>query len=451
MHRKTRKQRAGALSKLPRSVAPVTEDKKADINNFFKNNRVYYVSAHGAVLTDKKHKVPPNTYILHAVDSGKLLYVNKSELPQFVTEYHETLLWDLLTGQSEGTEGTRLFSPNKFRIEQGDLAIYEPGDMVSDMLFHFSNEGPENLAITMNGVYKVPIASELLDRAKQFEAEKSRDIYRVTQSSEYKAMTDEAEKKQARDRVSVEFARATDDIFRTNSSNKLRGYFNRALNNSEESKRYEMKESQLINDTTTFSPPDGGIRLFIVFACRGPYCPPGEREQRESRRVRRESLALRTYTANQQALLKKFAEEQEEKNRKAEEEEKRAEAEKKRVEKLQADFFRGLASGKPIRIANEALAFMKQAEKEAEKEKNLKEKKNRKTRRNKTWRNLNRYLDKGDEKVLPAIKALLTPEELKELNDINNIQSRRKRYAYAEVLKKLKRRLLDEEYANNNA
>lgn len=427
--RKRKQQKGGAIHKLPSEVAPTTGAKVSTlIENFFTNNALYYVDGHGALL-DATYIVPENTYIFHAGVSGKTIssqyckyekkYIGENDIMDLVQKDNKEELWKLLTGQPNASS-VSMYSPKTFEPEKTNLAIYEPGDEVHDMMLNFSSAGSANLAFVMAGVYKVPVRESLFTSMGNLQLEKTSKIGLYRESDEAKKVSSEEREKKETE-IATQFANEHDDTFRKDKDNLLKAYFQRDLSSKRESIRHTITESNMVYDEDLFPTPPSGVRIFIVWACRAPY-DASTKEERETKAktMRRKSINVRKY--NESAIETYI---------KAEEE--------KRKARLLTQFREHVKEGKPVTLTKEAENFIQK----------VKEKQNRKTRRNQTWRNLNKYIVEGDETVLPSIKVLLTPEELKELKQINTIQSRKKKNAYAEVLKKLKRRLLDEEYENN--
>jgi hypothetical protein len=417
--RKKNKQKGGAVHKLPPNVAPTTGAKVKDlIENFYKNNNLYYIDAHGALL-DSTYTVPENTYILHAGVSGKSVnsafcstegkFLGKdNDLMDLVQKDNRDDLWKLLTGQ-ENASATSMFSPAKINIEKDTLAIYEPGDVVHDMKFVFSSEGDANLAISMIGIYKIPVREYLFTQMEDSEKNKTKKLTNYRNSTAGKAAPlEEKEKKETE--LGSTVAKVSDTYFRTHPDNLLKDYFTRPLAKDKESLRHILTESGMVTDEELFPFPEGGVRIFIVNACRFPYIAssPEDRLQK-AKAMRRKSLTLRKYNEGVKEAYERAQVEEE-------------------------------ATAKPIWLIKEAQNFLNQHKKNL----NKKARNTRKAKREITFTKLNTYLHNNDESVLNNLKEMLLEEERKQLQTFNKAQKNEKKAMYSEILKKLKLKLIRE-------
>lgn len=284
--RKVQKQKGGSIPHLPRSLAPISgADKKTLMTNFFTNNGIYYVAGHGAVLKDETYEVPPNTYVLHVIVSGKVLYADSTEIEDFVKERDTESLWRLLTGQDKGFGTSEFFSPNRFEPEKDTLAIYKPGDRPKDMILQFSNKGGAETDILISGVYQLPVEKTLFDMRTRLFREKTKLLAQEKEKNTFQRASANDKKKKEQELTNA-FALENDPFFQNHKTNLMKTYFTRDLTATEtENDRFVIKESKLVNDASRFPiPTAGGFRLFIVWACRGVYCSSLDENARSARR-----------------------------------------------------------------------------------------------------------------------------------------------------------------------
>lgn len=303
--KRTRKlrQKGGAIPFLPPEVAPrcppgcKSKEMKTLAEAFFNNNNIYYITGHGGLLPNKTYEVPPNTYILHAGVSGKSIFSNsitcqgQNEFKELVQELYTVDLWKLLTNQAghdTGMYSREVYEPNKEL-----LAIYEPGDIVSDMIFEFSNLGSTEKDITGCGIYKVPVNDNLNEQQENVLREKSAMLARIKFNGERNKKSADEIRKQQESEI-YPFIKEKDTVFRNRSDNLLKTWFTRKLSAGEE--QYIDNESKIVNDTGRFPGKPGGIRLFIVWACRSVTgISSKENALAAAKKARRRSINLHKY------------------------------------------------------------------------------------------------------------------------------------------------------------
>ncbi len=339
--RKLKKQKGGSIPHLPRSLAPISgTDKKTLMTNFFTNNGIYYVAGHGAILKNETYEVPPNTYVLHVIVSGKVLYADSTEIEDFVKERDTESLWRLLTGQDKGFGTSEFFSPNKFEPEKDRLAIYKPGDKPKDMILQFSNQGGAETDILLSGVYQLPVDKTLFDMRTRLVQEKTRLLAQESEKNTFQKSS-ATDKKKKEEELTNKFALENDPFFQNHKANLMRTYFTRDLAREETEKdRFVIRESKLVKDAARFPiPTAGGFRLFIVWACRGVYCSSLDENARSARRhsinlheyeegvkeryAAKEAVRVAIRKAKENADREKAAKEEAERKKAAEEEKKK--------------------------------------------------------------------------------------------------------------------------------
>jgi hypothetical protein len=316
--RKQKKQKGGSIGHLPRNLAPITGDTPKNlIRDFFTQNNNYYVAAHGTILPHSKYTIPDNTYILHLTVSGKLLRgENAQEMEDIVQDFEKENLWKLLTGQEKNSGKVTLFSPGKYEPYKEKVAIYRPGESVSDMILSFSSKGNADTDIVLSGAYRIPVEPYLFERRKKMVLEKMALLTKEKETLAFQKLS-EQDKKKSEISIANKFAKDNDPFFQTHRLNLLKDYFTRKLKTDEgEEKRFQLTESALVHDFERFPNPPSGFRLFIVDACRG-VCTTLEEN---AKRVRAESMNLQEYEEGvkeryfEEERLKK--EEREKRNRK---------------------------------------------------------------------------------------------------------------------------------------
>jgi len=414
MTKKTRKvkQKAGAIPFLPPEIAPTTGGKSKELaEQFFKNNNVYYISGHGALLPNKPYKIPENTYILHAGVSGKVVTSEatgtcsgQNDLKELVQENQFVDFWKLLTNQA-GAASVRLYSRTKYEPEKELLSIYAPGDIVSDMVFEFSNLDSVDKDVTACGVYKVPVKDTILEEQEKALLKKSGMALQIKRNGE-KNKKSAAQIKKDQEDVIYPFIDTVDTRFRNRSDNLLKDWFNREPSPINKFVTYE---SNLLNDKTLFPVKAGGIRLFVVWACRAVNAATPALSIEEGQRARARSINLQEYNVGvkEAALMEKV----------------RKQYEGKKLE------FTPLGKGllKKIQINN------------------------RKTRRNNAIANADRVILNDNYNVIKNLRNLLPQANKNMLNLFNQRQKNERKAKYDEIFKRLKNRLVaerDEERAS---
>jgi hypothetical protein len=160
---KTHKRRGGAIDKLP-------DIKKGDLVDFNNNWDVIYIRAHGLLL-DSTFEVPPDKYILNSVPSTQSCYfpVDSPVLDGFYTDDFGTDFMEFIANPR--VIFRNIYSPSmvgnlRKKGESSPVtSIYEPGDVVNDVLLQFESHvvAKNNIAtkgithFIVPGIFKLPI------------------------------------------------------------------------------------------------------------------------------------------------------------------------------------------------------------------------------------------------------------------------------------------------------
>ncbi len=290
--RKQKHQKGGAIPFLPRALAPITgKPENTLIQEFFTNNKIFYVTSHGNMLSKTKFEVPANTYILHAGVSGKVCGEDTSMIDLLQGEGYNSAgkkkqFWKFLTGQLKGQlYNNLLYNPRVFTTKR-TLAIYAPGDKVNDMNLSFLNLHYASGYIEQ-GVYEYPTPDSIFTLAERLRNERERLLTRKRAGlGKVSNQTIEAEL----EAVARDFSAAHDKEFHDRADNKIGPYFRRGGSKT-------LLESDLLN-IPELAAPATGFRLFIVFSCRGiADVLPAEKELAATH-ARRASISLRDYNNN---------------------------------------------------------------------------------------------------------------------------------------------------------
>lgn len=176
-HQTRRKSRRSGRSYRPRkySGGGITQlPLNASITNtpsFFKNWNTYYVAGHGALLP-RRFIVPPNTYILHSRASGYTcsgIFPVEEVIKMDDNGFDEARFFGFIKNPKSVLP--RIYNSPKQPYKSDDefTQIYEPGDVIFDLLLEFHNpwRDPSEYARTgppffgFMGIFPVPIPAKL--------------------------------------------------------------------------------------------------------------------------------------------------------------------------------------------------------------------------------------------------------------------------------------------------
>ncbi len=293
--RKLKKQTGGAVPNLPTNKVPITGKPEAElVKDFFQNNSVYLISGHGNLSTTRTYKVPENTYILHFAPSG-IVCMNDEIFHELLSkkgpaerpEAQKKQIWKFLTGQRmEGPYRNMLYNFKKKNEAGTDIALYEPGDVVHDMNFHFMNPDYE-LATTLCGVYSVPLMDSIFEMSNEMYIKRQEEINQylkdkgVPPHKNRNSLSDE--QKSAMKKIGKEFSDKHDKEFHVLKENLLKPLL---------ATKTHFTESELMSKTDILSNPQGGLRIFFVLSCRAP---DDKTDKTLPSKLRRKSISLRKY------------------------------------------------------------------------------------------------------------------------------------------------------------
>jgi hypothetical protein len=304
--RKLKKQTGGAVPYLPRDKAPIVGKPEAQlITEFFQNNSIYLISAHGNLSTTRTYKVPQNTYILHFAPSG-VVCPNDDIFHELLSkkgaaekpEAQKKQLWKLLTGQKqEGYYKNMLYNPKKRNNASPHVALYAPGDVVHDMNFHFMNPDYK-LAITLCGIYSVPVSDFIFKMSKDLHSDRREAIEKYLREEGVHPKQNRnglsQKLKDGQKKIGEEFSNEHDPEFHALKENLLKPLL---------ATKKEFTESEIMSKTDILPNPEGGLRIFFVISCRAP---DDDTDKNMPSKLRRKSINLRKYQNPQIEKLEAF-------------------------------------------------------------------------------------------------------------------------------------------------